>query len=122
MPLLPTKRTSTTTQGEIVDGQNHSFTTEQSTVTRTPGIETTREIKPESRGRTVEEAFTETSTTEESTGPKVTTQLERERTTTSTNQAHQVRTLNLPSSNANVSAEDEVMEIEFTLRIRDLLC
>ena len=122
MPLLPTVRTTTTTQGETNSEESRVLSTETGRSTSTPGLETTQQIKPATSGRTVEEAVTQTSTTEESTGPKVTTQLERERTTTSTNLAHQVRTLNLPSSSANLSAEDEVMEIEFTLRIRDLLC
>ena len=122
MPLLPVKRTTTETQGEVVDGLNHSLTTEDSLVIRTQGLDTTTEIRPEVRSRTVEDSFNQQTTTQETVEPKVTTQLERERTTTSTNQAHQVRTLNYPSSSANVSAEDAVMEIEFTLRIRDLLC
>lgn len=122
MPLVPVKRTTQTGQGEINSGENHSFTTEIASSTRTPGIETNKEIRPEVRSRTVEEAYSQTNTSTEAGGPKVTTQLEAERTTVSTNNAHQVRTLNAPSTTITVTDEDAVMDIEFTIRFRDLLC
>ncbi len=122
MPLLPTVRTTTTNQGEINSEESSVLSVETGRNVSTPGLETTQQIKPATSGRTVEEAFVQTTTEQEVSGPKVTTQVEAPRTTTSTNPAHQVRTINSPSSSYTVSAEDAVMEVEFTLRFRDLLC
>lgn len=121
MALVERSSTVEVSNFETMTDHAENVSGQRQTRTETPGTDTVTQQDGQAIEISTTLANTGTSTAEESSSGRTTTETKGPTTSRSIAAAHSIRTINSPGESRTVQAEDAVMNVEFTIRIRSFL-
>lgn len=121
MALVDQKTVVTSNKGETTKDIASTLSSQNQTRTETPGTDTVIQQDGQSIETSITQANTGTSTSEEISSGRTTTETKGPTTSRSISAAHSIRTINSPGESRTIQAEDAEMKVEFTIKIRSFL-